>query len=127
MKEHFQWGDTDGNNGYTYYEFTPAELQAAWELQGTPFFDAFRAIPGQGQLEIHLGYESEPYIGFLQKKDAITIQAAIQTRAKYIEENEDIKAPTTDEIRARLQSRMKESKMTVEDLKTKIQAILDSK
>lgn len=108
MKEYFQWGDTDGNNGYSYNEFTPAELQAAWELQGMPFI-AWGEDTGErrGRLEVGLS-EGGPSIGLIPNQiDAKTIQAAIQIRAALLEASgQSLNPPTIDQIREQLQERI---------------------
>ncbi len=91
-----------------------------------PFFDAFRAVPGQGKLEIHLDYYGQPCIGFLQKKDAITVKAAVLARAEYITKRGKIEAPTIEQIKERLRTN-REKNNAAQELKSKIRELLDNK
>ncbi len=125
MREHFQWGDTDGNNGYGYNGFTSSELQAAWELQGMPYI-YWNEDPGSrtGRLEVSLASGGEPQVGlFPNKIDAKTIQAAIEIRAKLIEEEGELNPPTIEQIRARILEKRTITK--ADDLRVRIQAVLD--
>jgi hypothetical protein len=107
MKEHFYWGDTDGNNGYSYYELTPAEIQAAFELEGLPYISwGEESGERRGRLEIRFDENSQPYIAqFPNEIDALTIKAAVEARAKLIEEKGKLNIPTNEEIRAKHKKR----------------------
>lgn len=107
MKQEFYWGDTDGNNGYSFHELTPAELQAAFELEGFPYI-SWGEDTGErrGRLAIRFDENSQPYVAqFPNKIDALTIKAAIETRAKLIEEEGKLNPPTKEQIYARHQKR----------------------
>jgi hypothetical protein len=126
MKEHFQWGDTDGNNGYSYDDFSPAELQAAWDIQGMSHVSWNDMGARSGKVEVRLDYYGKPYIGlFPNEIDAKTIKSAIEIRSKLIEEQGQLNPPTIEQIRARAVERRRPSE--VQELKSKIQAILNNK
>lgn len=108
MKEHFQWGDTDGNNGTSFQELTPAELQAAYELQGMPYFNAFGAIPANTGLELSLSHDGQPQTPLIPRRiDAETIKVAIRTRATLLEEQGAVNPPTVETIRQGILGRRK--------------------
>ncbi len=100
MKEHFAWNDPDGNNGYYYDRFTPAELQAIWELQGMPHIQWNEETPRSGRLKVILDHRGQPTTEFIPNKiDAKTIEAAIKVRAKLIKQSGNINPPTIEQIR----------------------------
>lgn len=105
MQEHFQWDDIDGNNGYYFGGFTPAELQAVWELApALIFFDAFGTRTNRS-IRIALNYEGVPCMeGVPVEEDAKKIKDLIQFRAGQIEASGKISPPTIDEIREKLSS-----------------------
>ncbi len=103
MREHFQWGDMDGNNGYYYQDLSPAELQAVWELGPTlPYWAAFQAVPGVATVDIHLDHEGQPYFGPIpRKREAMAVKEAILDRAEEILSTSKLNPPTVDQIRQR--------------------------
>lgn len=100
MKENYQYGDTDGNNGWYIDEFDPAELEALWEIK-----DHMRPImwgsERRSKLRVRIGYEGDPYIGNIAlNKDKERIVKAITERAEEIRKSGHISPPSVEEIKA---------------------------